>query len=344
MTSPTNDDADLQRLSSLIDRLTAAELDGILSEAVSAARSRASPLVRRVLLEELLERMAADVGAPPTVESPPGGAAEGGSSVAQEAQTPTGPTLYMYAVLDGEQDGPLVLPDGIDPSQRVELVRHDDLAAAVSWVDPEFLEAATADSAHLADLAGRHDDIVSRLGTGGPALPFRLGTVCRSVEDVHRLLATEHDRFRAAMDSVRGCDEFGVQVVAEPAPTQDPPAGAPDAEDSGSRYLQARADERRAIEAWRQRAAEAAEQAHERLEGVASRWRTIPGRRGRTNVVSNRSYLVPRARAESFRAEVDSLDRTFAASGVRVRLTGPWPPYSFAYPGSEGSDGDDSNV
>ena len=75
MTSPTNDDADLQRLSSLIDRLTAAELDGILSEAVSAARSRAGPLVRRVLMEELLDRMAADVGAPPAVESPPGGAA-----------------------------------------------------------------------------------------------------------------------------------------------------------------------------------------------------------------------------------------------------------------------------
>jgi hypothetical protein len=38
------------------------------------------------------------------------------------------------------------------------------------------------------------------------------------------------------------------------------------------------------------------------------------------------AYLVARARQDDFAAEVELLE----AEGYQLRVTGPWPPYSFA--------------
>jgi hypothetical protein len=38
-------------------------------------------------------------------------------------------------------------------------------------------------------------------------------------------------------------------------------------------------------------------------------------------------HLVPRAAAEAYRR---ALDRAAAAQGLRIAVSGPWPPYAFA--------------
>lgn len=49
--------------------------------------------------------------------------------------------------------------------------------------------------------------------------------------------------------------------------------------------------------------------------------------------VANDAYLVPRPAAEEFRRRV--LDTAGDLPGVRVEVTGPWAPYSFATPSEE---------
>jgi len=51
--------------------------------------------------------------------------------------------------------------------------------------------------------------------------------------------------------------------------------------------------------------------------------------------IANDAYLVPVARVGEFRAALDGLADD--APGVRVEITGPWAPYSFATPPSADS-------
>ncbi|MFI1969464.1 GvpL/GvpF family gas vesicle protein [Streptomyces cinnamoneus] len=48
--------------------------------------------------------------------------------------------------------------------------------------------------------------------------------------------------------------------------------------------------------------------------------------------VANDAYLVPHGLAEEFRRRVHSAVED--APGIRVDITGPWAPYSFADPGA----------
>lgn len=45
-------------------------------------------------------------------------------------------------------------------------------------------------------------------------------------------------------------------------------------------------------------------------------------------MVLNGTYLVDDDRADEFAAVVEDLGKQFP--GIRLELTGPWPPYSFA--------------
>src|SRR5205823_2191171 len=237
------------------------------------------------------------------------------------AHTEPRPGWYVYAVFapDGQGVSPVV--EGIEPGGAIEVVSEAGIAAAVSRVDASALADIGSDPGALADVARRHDDVVAHLAARWPTVPLRFGTMCASRDDVGRLLSSERDRFRAVLDAVRDRDEFGVQVVAEPIDegADDPPEGAG--------YLRAMSDRRRAREARTRMAEETARWVHARLEALAVTWREVSTRR--PEVTSNVSYLVDRAAAEVFRAQADELDRGSAAEGVRVRLTAPWPAYSF---------------
>ena len=50
---------------------------------------------------------------------------------------------------------------------------------------------------------------------------------------------------------------------------------------------------------------------------------------GRPALLLDAAFLVPAKGAALFRAAVRAQAAQAAARGVRVRLTGPWPPYSF---------------
>lgn len=52
--------------------------------------------------------------------------------------------------------------------------------------------------------------------------------------------------------------------------------------------------------------------------------------------VANEAYLVPRTRVREFHQALAGL--TEGDAGVRVEITGPWAPYSFATGPAEGGD------
>ncbi|MFJ3785394.1 GvpL/GvpF family gas vesicle protein [Streptomyces sp. NPDC090093] len=217
----------------------------------------------------------------------------------------------------------------------------DPVAFVVSRVAPdEFdertLKARFEDLEWLEGVARAHHEVVQTVARHDTVLPLRLATVYQNDDRARRALAAQRRVFAERIALLRDRSEFGVKLYLSPTGPPDPPEGT--AADSsltpGKAYLRSRRAQHSAQEVRYRHAQEAAD----RVEALASRFSTHrvrhPAQRGalagpEENVL-NDAYLVPYDRAEEFRtaltAAVEGLD------GVRVEVTGPWAPYSFATP------------
>src|SRR5689334_16766830 len=102
-------------------------------------------------------------------------------------------SVYLYGVLRPPDRVPKALLGGGvgEPPVAVYLLRHRDLAAAVSEVDADAIGEAAGARALRRDIAA-HTDVLNRLLGAGPVLPARFGTVLPDEQTVFdRLLESK---------------------------------------------------------------------------------------------------------------------------------------------------------
>lgn len=249
---------------------------------------------------------------------------------------------WVYAVVPAA--GPVPeLPPGI-AGEPVRLVAEGGIAAAVGSVsreevgeaelprhlrDPEWLERA----------ARRHHRVVSALAQAVPTVPFRLAIIFHEDGGLRRFLEGSRQQLLSALATVTHRAEWGVQAYASSAPPPapaDPVAAEPVG--PGTAYLLRQRAERAAAERERQRIWEAVRRIESSLEpfAVASRVQPVSGA-GRqpasSSMVMNISYLIDDGLRDEFMAATQRL--AAISPGVRLRVTGPWPGYSFVEIGEE---------
>lgn len=260
-----------------------------------------------------------------------------------------GPGIWAYAVAGRMSPGWFSGLAGVG-GQPVEVITAAGLAAAVSTVSlDEFGEAALR--SHLEDLdwletTGRaHHQIVAAVAEHEPAIPLRLATVYRDRGRLSEMLAARQPEFAAAIARVTARTEWGVKVFAagpDAAGAAQPDTAAPReaGEGAGAAYLRRRRTQLDAGAQTRRAAADSAEAIHSALARLAVAADVRPpqapqltGRR--EQMILNGAYLVDDDRSAEFTAAVKQM--AVGHEPVRVELTGPWPPYSFAYVGEAGA-------
>ncbi|WP_418960858.1 GvpL/GvpF family gas vesicle protein [Streptomyces tritici] len=259
------------------------------------------------------------------------------------------PLLYVYAVVRAAPAPPLPADHpGTALGEGLTVVEHEGLTAVAEPVDAgdfgeEPLRTRLEDLDWLARVARAHHGVVGAVARRTTTVPLRLATVCRGEEGVRRLLRNGRDPITAALDRVHGAAEWGVKVYVETEPAAGKGATAPDAGGtpeasgtdgaSGRAFLRRRMQERRARQDREGEASRTARHLHDRLASRASaavlhppqqaRLSRAPGRN-----VLNAAYLVPDRERETFLEAVPAADDL--PQGLRVDVTGPWAPYSFA--------------
>ncbi|MBP8535749.1 gas vesicle protein [Streptomyces sp. MK37H] len=267
--------------------------------------------------------------------------------------------VYAYAVLRPTPEAARAVATlrGV-ADEQVGLVETGDLAAAVGPVPAEEFEegalrAGLEELPRLEALARGHHGVVAGLAPLGAVLPLRLATVYRDEDRVRRVLQERRDQFLPLLERLAGHVEWGVKVYTDPtdslagdAAVRAEATGGEAALSPGRAYLAARRRRRRGVEeAWQTAARTAARIAEEaggvavgrvahrpqrgELAQVAGGETAGGGKPGGENI-ANDAYLVPADRAEEFRSRV--LAAAEGQPGVRVEVTGPWAPYSFALP------------
>ncbi|MGW6914179.1 GvpL/GvpF family gas vesicle protein [Kitasatospora sp. NPDC054939] len=227
------------------------------------------------------------------------------------------------------------------PVHLVSDTRGGDVVAAVSTVPGEdFDEAALPrhleDLAWLDALARSHHGVVEAISACTTVLPLRLATVYLDDDRVRTMLDDGLEVFVDRLSRLTGYVEWGVKLYIDAPPT--PPPAPPPGPDlgPGRAYLRRRRADRDA----QQDVLRVAERGAELIEAAAlahavDRVRHRP-QEGELAIepgvnVLNDAYLVPLDHGEAFRDDV--LRSAAALPGVRVVVTGPWAPYSFAAPG-----------
>lgn len=197
----------------------------------------------------------------------------------------------------------------------------------------------------LATTARAHDAVISTVGHMGTVIPMRLATVYLDDDRVRSMLSQHDHELRFTLDRLAGRTEWGVKAYRRPgvlvgaatsgATTAGPGAGAVSAgpTDGSGTARPRRRDQLSAQRSADEITARRAQEVHSALTILAADSRRHPpqdpkltGRR--EQMALNGSYLVDDSRLDEFASAVAALDDE--RCGLRLELTGPWPPYSFA--------------
>lgn len=221
-------------------------------------------------------------------------------------------SLLLHAITPAEPDGGRH-PDGIGGRRMVRVVAQDLAAWASEFSDPP--ERLTR-----ADMLAHHDLVTSLHEDLHAALPARFPTWIGSELEAADLLAVRHAEIAVNLERVRGRVELAVTAVWESDEEDAPP---PDAATPGTRYLLRRQYAFAGSDRRRARAGELARTLEKLVscDLVEIKHQICPSK----TIALSSSVLLPRERAENAKALLNHSDKD-----VRILVSGPWPPYSFA--------------
>ena len=120
---------------------------------------------------------------------------------AEDRQT----VVYVYGILPGDVEVEPGAAGVGDPPGEVRVVRHRDLAALVSDVDPNLPLGRPEDLV-------AHEELLDASAADVPVLPLRFGAVVTNDDAVaEELLGPHYDEFAAALEQLEGHAEYVVK-------------------------------------------------------------------------------------------------------------------------------------
>ncbi|MDT7605217.1 MAG: hypothetical protein QOF61_3214 [Acidobacteriota bacterium] len=259
--------------------------------------------------------------------------------------------FYVYCVGAREELARLFegeLPEAIEPDAPLEMLAGDELAAVASSVplsdyDEENLTARLTDAEWIAVRAMRHERVVERFARRAGVVPLRFGTIYLRREGVAGMLAEKQGELRAAVERLRGKEEWSVNVywdrakllasIVELSPRLRELSKRAGSVSPGQAYLMRKqVDALRADEAREElsRATREIERALSEASAASVRLQVSKAEAAERRELSAKfAFLVERARFKEFRAAAERLARERADAGLRLELAGPLPAYSF---------------
>jgi hypothetical protein len=237
---------------------------------------------------------------------------------------------YVYAIV--RRDASLPTTVSVGAATELAMVPCGELAAVTRRM-------AAEEPRLTMDAVLHHELVVEAVREQVPALPVRFGTVFRNARSLASALAERYEPLAADLHRLGDKAELSLTALWSAPTLGAGPVDAPRKETAvvgdraGANYLRARAAELRRDEALEERARSFAQKLDEALGAFAIERRVtlVPTPR----VAIRTAYLIDPARADAFRMAFDAMRLDLRE--LRMLLTGPWPPYSFAAPsGSEG--------
>jgi hypothetical protein len=186
------------------------------------------------------------------------------------------------------------------------------LGVRVYWSDLDHAEAVLGEPESLKKATLQFHQVLREVLAVTTAIPFQFPTLLESAESFEQHLAPEQGSYRQALERIDNAVQYEIVGTWEDAQQADFATPV-----SGREYLKRR------------------QEALGRVAAVESKLKSVTADsvrewRSRQERKSHRWFaLVPRDHRERF---IASLRTAGASQGVRLRLSGPWPPSEFVTP------------
>lgn len=230
-------------------------------------------------------------------------------------------TLYAYCIVEDV--------DTLDVSVRgianapVSMLKIDEFGIVVSESESFPLTQSESVMAHAAVVRSLLDQTTS--------LPLRFGTVLTE-QQLRHYVATYKPALKKNLAHVRGCVEMDLKIIwqqAKPVAAQ-PPEN--EKQGPGTAFLEKKRRELVGDERQAGQKIELSNLLREQLGGLI-RDERIDLHPSRTGMLAGVFHLVERANIERYQKNVQEIRNN--RPDLNIRLSGPWPPYSFANIGLE---------
>lgn len=198
----------------------------------------------------------------------------------------------------------------------------------------------------VSQAAVAHEAVIESFIGETAILPMKLFTIFTSDARVLEHIASQRTRITALVKRVANHQEWGVRLMLDRAHAGRPSAGGanrtrktssgssrrPGSVGLGASFLQQKRAQRDATVELASRARNTVAKLYDRLEArsrLAKRRPAseLPPQGG--PLLLDAAFLVPRARAASFKAVTAREARTLSRQGYGMTVSGPWPPYTF---------------
>lgn len=195
------------------------------------------------------------------------------------------------------------------------VLAREMLGLRVYWSELDDVEAVLGGAESAKNAALRFHQVLREILSVTTPVPFRFPTLLDRAEIIEQQLAPEQDLYRQAFERVASAVQY--EIVATWAEEQAADLATPV---SGREYLRRR------------------QESLGRVAAVESKLKSVTAElvrewRGRQDRKTHRWFaLVARDQRERF---IASLRTAGASQGVRLRLSGPWPPSEFVTPPGE---------
>ena len=248
----------------------------------------------------------------------------------------SGQALYLYAFTWPGQ--PVPAGPGVDENQRIQIHTHGGIAALVGEVDVrdytgDLGEQHLQDIAWLGPRACRHAAVLDQAMATGPVFPLPFGTLFSGWSALEQAIEQRAAEITNTLRRVADCQEWSVEGTLNHKQAVD--FLLAEGLRSGLHRLPEAAGRRHLEEQKLRRtlAAQLEDWLDPRLADIhralAALSRDSRPRRLLNDRVLHWAFLVPVNQIEAFRQTLDAITDSQTPTGLNLRLTGPWPAYTF---------------
>lgn len=258
------------------------------------------------------------------------------------------PEVYYLFCLIAADSLPPLEGRGIDGEQPLFIERGPDIAAVLCEVPLETFSGPDAeeqlqDLAWIGPRACRHEEVIMAVRNHVPVLPVRFGTVFSTLDLLAAALGRHRERIAAFLKQVTGSDEWTVKGLLDRRKALEGMVNEKLNEQAdvladlspGKRYFLEQRLKSAAEKELRVRLRDLTKDVVQSLSPLALDYsqrrllsRDVTG--GEEEMFFNGAFLVPGTSLEELQALISELNGRFEPQGMRLELSGPWPPYSFA--------------
>jgi gas vesicle protein GvpL/GvpF len=253
---------------------------------------------------------------------------------------------YVYCVIAADRRPALRRrfrrPPGMGPVRLLDIDRGLWLVVADAPLDEygeDSINQKLSDIDWVSRAAVAHEAVVESFIPLRAVLPMKLFTIFTTDERALDQVRGDRERIDRLVKRVANQTEWGVRVTLgrvtaarAAAPASRRKVSTRPGTNAGAGYLSQKKAQRDAALELAARARDTVAGLYDRLESksrLAKRRAAseLPADRG--PLLLDAAFLVPRARATSFRTLVSGEAKRLGRLGYAVSLSGPWPPYTF---------------